>query len=94
MTQWEYCEVEYDGRTTRLMTFDEAGDYIETPTEHIRLGIVVAELGHDNWELVSTWWRNANQVTYMFKRPCQTEWTAQDRRNAQQRYKTLHPYDK
>ena len=94
MTQWEYCEIEFDGRTTRLMVFDEAGDYIETPTEHIRLGITVAELGHDGWELVSTWWRSENQVNYMFKRPCQNEWTAKDRQSAQQRYKTLHPYDR
>ncbi|MFN8382966.1 MAG: hypothetical protein U0V02_13545 [Anaerolineales bacterium] len=94
MTQWEYCEVEFDGRTTRVLVYDEAGDYIEDPTEHIRLGIAIAQLGHEGWELVSTWWRSSNQVTYMFKRPCQHEWTSRDSENALKRYKTNHPHDR
>lgn len=94
MTQWEYCEVDFDGRTTRIYVYDEAGDYIDNPTQHLRLGIAVAKLGHDGWEMVSTWWRNANQVTYMFKRPVTNEWTTQDRESALGRYKANHPRDK
>lgn len=54
MAQWEYCEADFDGRTTRVFYYDEAGDYIDKPTTHLRLGIVLAKLGHDGWELVST----------------------------------------
>lgn len=94
MTQWEYCEVDFDGRTTRIYLYDEAGDYIDKPTQHLRLGIALAKLGHDGWELASTWWRSANQVTYMLKRPCQNEWSEHDRRLALEKYKTNHPKDR
>ncbi len=94
MAQWEYCEVDFDGRTTRLFYYDEAGDYIDKPTMHLRFGIVLAQLGHDGWELVSTWWRNSNQVTYMLKRQCQSDWTPQDRQKALEKYKSNHPRDK
>ena len=94
MTQWEYCEVDFDGRTTRIYVYDESGDYIDKPTQHLRLGIALAKLGHDGRELVSTWWRSANQVTYMLKRPCQNEWTERDRQTAMEKYKTNHPRDK
>ncbi len=94
MAQWEYCEVDFDGRTTRVFYYDEAGDYIDKPTTHLRLGIIISKLGHDGWELVSTWWRSSSQVTYMLKRQCQNEWTPQDRQNALEKYKTNHPRDK
>ena len=86
MQQWEYCEVDFDGRTTRVYFYDEAGDYIDNPTEHLRLGIVLAGLGHDGWEIVTNWWRNRNEVTYMLKRPLEQEWTASDRMRAKEKY--------
>lgn len=94
MTQWEYCEVDFNGSTTYVFYYDEAGAYIEKPAQHRRLGIVLAKLGHDGWEIVSSWWRNSEQVTYMLKRPCQKEWTAADRANAAQAYLKNRPKDR
>jgi hypothetical protein len=94
MTQWEYCEVDFDGSVTKVWYYDEAGDYIDQPTEHARLGIILAQLGHDQWELVSTWWRSPKEVTYMLKRPCQNEWTKAERESAKQSYRENHPKDR
>ena len=93
MTQWEYCEVDFNGSTTFVWFYDEAGEYIDHPTKHARLGIVLAKLGHDGWELMSTWWRSRDQVTYMLKRPCQREWTPSNCAEAEQKYARLHPKD-
>ena len=86
-------EVDFNGSTTSVRFYDEAGDYIDHPTKHARLGIVLAKLGHDGWELVSTWWRNKDQVTYMLKRPCQSEWMQGNRTEAEQKYLRQHPKD-
>ena len=86
MQQWEYCEVDFDGRTTYAYFYDEFGDYIDNPTKHLRLGILLAELGHDGWELVSTWWRSKSEVTYMLKRPMEREWTSFDRTQAREKF--------
>jgi hypothetical protein len=94
MTQWEYCEVDFNGSVTRAWFYDEAGDYIDQPTSHARLGVLLAQLGHDGWELVSTWWRSNKEVTYMLKRPCQDEWSAADHQNALERYRANHPRDR
>ena len=93
MTLWEYCEVDFDGRVTSVFFYDEAGEYIDNPTRHPRLGIVLSKLGHDGWELVSTWWHDRDRVTYMLKRPCQQEWTAADRDQAKEKYLRAHPRD-
>lgn len=93
MTQWEYCEIDFNGSVTQVWFYDEAGNYIEHPTKHARLGIVLAKLGHDGWELVSTWWRSKDQVTYMLKRQCQVEWTKNDSIEAEQEYRKQHPKD-
>ena len=93
MTQWEYCEVDFDGSTTHVYFYDEAGTYIDRPTKHPRLGIMLATLGHDGWEIISSWWRSTRQVTYMLKRPCQGEWTGADRDQAKQTYLKIHPKD-
>jgi len=93
MAQREYCEVDFNGSTTSVWFYDEVGDYIDHPTKHARLGIVLAKLGHDGWELVSTWWRSKDQVTYMLKRPCQSEWMQGNRTEAEQKYLRQHPKD-
>ena len=54
MTQWEYCEVDFDGAVTWVYFYDEAGDYIDSPTKHARLGLMLAKLGHDGWEIISS----------------------------------------
>jgi hypothetical protein len=38
MTQWEYCEVDFDGSTTSVYFYDEAGEYIDHPAKLPRLG--------------------------------------------------------
>lgn len=93
MTQWEYCEIDFDGRTTSVWFYDEAGDYIDHATRHARLGIVLAKLGHDGWELISTWWRSKDQVTYLMKRPCQNNWSQNDRMAAEEKYRKQNPKD-
>lgn len=93
MQQWEYCEVDFSGSVTQVWFYDEAGDYIDNPTKQARLGIVLAKLGHDGWELVSTWWRSKDQVTYMLKRLAQNEWTESHRKEAEQKYQVQHPKD-
>ena len=93
MTQWEYCEVDFDGGTTFVYFYDEAGAYIDHPTKHPRLGIMLATLGNDGWEIISSWWRSDRKVTYMLKRPRQTEWTAAAREQAKQTYLKNHPRD-
>jgi hypothetical protein len=93
MTQWEYCEVDFNGSTTFVWFYDEACDYIDSPTKRARLGIVLAKLGHDSWELVSTWWRSKDQVIDMLKRPCQSEWIPSSRIEAEQKYLKQHPKD-
>ncbi|MGD8456048.1 MAG: hypothetical protein PVF83_06670 [Anaerolineales bacterium] len=91
MQKWEYCEVDFDGSVTRVWFYDEAGDYIDRPSQHKRLGVELAKLGHDGWEIISTWWRSRNQVTYMLKRPMAGEWTNDERRIAEERYLENHP---
>ena len=93
MTQWEYCEVDFDGSTTFVYFYDEAGAYIDSPTKHPRLGVMLAKLGHDGWEIISSWWRDRNKVTYMLKRPCQVEWIHFQRMDAKQQYLKNHPKD-
>lgn len=73
MIQWEHCEVDFDGATTYVYFYDEAGGYINQPTKHPRLGIMLAKPGHDGWEIISSWWRSDRKVTYMLKRPRETE---------------------
>lgn len=92
MQSWEYCEIYFDGSTTYVYHYDEAGDYIDHPTKHPRLGIKPAELGHDGWELVSTWWRDRNKVTYMLKRPCDP-FSDLSRMQAREKYRENHPRD-
>ena len=94
MTQWEYCELDFDSNITSAWYYDEAGDYIDNPIRHPRLGVLLAKLGHDGWELVSTWWRSSKEVTYMLKRPAQKEWTEFDRVSALETYKKNHPKDR
>ncbi len=102
MAIWEYCEVEFDGTLSYAWFYDEAGQYIDNPRKHARLGILLAQLGHDGWELVSTSVRPktefAYQVTsniiYMFKRLVTQEWTQADRDQAQQVYFQKHPQDR
>lgn len=94
MIRWEYCEVDFDGSTSYAYFYDEAGDYIERPARHSRLGILLATLGHDGWEVISTWWRSKTEVTYMLKRACQTEWGDADREVAMEKYQKSHPRDK
>jgi len=40
--KWEYCEIDCDGAITRAWFYGEAGDYIYNPTQHARLGILLA----------------------------------------------------
>ena len=89
MPQWEYCEVDFDKETTYVYYYDEAGDYIDKPEKYSRLGVTLARLGNGGWEIISTWWRSRNSVTYMLKRHRTEEWTEIDRRKAQN-----HPKDK
>jgi len=91
MPAWEYCEVDFDGEYTFVWFYDEAGAYIDRAFKSKRLGISLATLGHDGWEIVTTWWRSSKQVTYMLKRPRQMEWTDADRGRAVAEYKTNHP---
>ncbi len=85
MTQWEYCEVDFDGSNTYAWFYDETGSYIDKPVQHARLGILVAILGNDGWELVSTSvqlrndfkWLVNSMVIYTFKRLATKEWTRQ-----------------
>ena len=93
MQKWEYCEVDFNGGTTYVYYYDEAGNYIDNPTHHSRLGIMIAKLGHDGWEIISTWWRSNEKVTYMLKRPCQKEWTDSERQESQIAYRKNHPRD-
>lgn len=93
MTQWEYCEVDFDGSTTFVYFYDEAGEYIDHPIKHPRLGVMLATLGHDGWEIISSWWRNSREVTYMLKRPAQKEWSESDRKQAKENYQKSHPRD-
>ncbi len=97
MNQWEYCEVDFDGSISYAWIYDEAGHYIDNPRKHARLGILLAQLGHDGWELVSTWWRSSKEVTYMLKRPSPVdtqEWTPMAREQARQDYIKAHPSDR
>jgi hypothetical protein len=94
MAQWEYCEIDFDGSVTSIYFYDEAGEYIDNPKEHPRLGIVLARLGHDGWEIISSWWRSDKRVTYILKRPCSKEWTALDREQSQEIYRHKRPKDK
>lgn len=93
MTQWEYCEVDFNGQITLFWHYDEVGSYIDNPSKHARLGIVLAQLGHEGWEIISTWWRSNSQVTYMLKRPCPDEWTESDRIRVNEQYRKNHPRD-
>jgi hypothetical protein len=54
MNSREYCEVDLDGSNSNAWFYDEAGQYIDRPKKPSRLGIFLATLGHDSWELVST----------------------------------------
>ncbi len=82
--RWEYCEVDFDGRWSNVYFYDEAGAYIDEPKKHPRLGVALAHLGHDGWEIISSWWRSKDQVTYILKRPMQGEWTSAMRKAAQE----------
>ena len=93
MLQWEYCEVDFDGGTTYVYFYDEAGNYIDKPTRHARLGVILARLGHEGWEIITTWWRSDRRVTYMLKRPCQQEWTEAESREALESYRKNNPRD-
>ena len=86
MTKWEYCEVDFDGKWTNVYFYDEAGEYIDSPRKHPRLGIALAHLGHEGWELISTWWRSNDKVTYMLKRPLEGEWTSNMRQAAKEKH--------
>lgn len=91
--KWEYCEVDFDGSWTYAWFYDEAGAYIEHPIKHKRLGILIAQLGHDGWEIISSWRRSEKQVTYILKRPFTGEWTEANRKLAQEKYQKNHPRD-
>ncbi len=102
MAQWEYCEVDFDGSMTNAWFYDEAGAYIDKPLQHARLGVLLAILGHDGWELVSTSaqlrndfkWLVNSMIIYTFKRLAPKEWTKTDRELASQAYQKNHPQDK
>lgn len=94
MIQWEYCEVDFDGSITWVYFYDEAGDYIDRPTKHPRLGVMLAQLGHQGWEIISSWWRSDRKVTYMMKRPSSKEWTAADTEQAKAAFARNHPRDR
>jgi len=93
MQQWEYCEVDFDGDITWLFSYDEAGSYIDRPEKFVRLGVLLARLGNDGWEVISTWWRSTKEVTYMLKRARSQEWTEFDRRRALAEYQKNRPRD-
>lgn len=94
MQLWEYAEVDFDGKTARAWYYDEAGAYIDAFLVHARLGILLATLGHDGWEMISVFWRSRTEVTYMLKRPYQGEWTPMQRQEAQDNYHKAQPKDK
>lgn len=94
MQLWEYCEVDFDGSVSRAWYYDESGEYIDRPIRHPRLGILLAILGHDGWEIISTFWRSKSEVTYMLKRPRLDSWGGNDREEAEQAYRKMHPKDK
>jgi len=94
MPQWEYCEVDFNNHTTYVYYYGEDGDYIDNPEKHPRLGVTLARLGNDGWEIISTWWRSKEEVTYMLKRQRAAEWTEIDRSNALIKYKQNHPKDR
>jgi hypothetical protein len=102
MNQWEYCEVDFDGSMTYAWFYDEAGTYIDKPLQHARLGILLAILGHDGWELISTSvqlrgdfrWLVNSRVIYLLKRPATKDWTQVERDQAKQAYQKNNPQDK
>lgn len=94
MDRWEYCEVDFDGKLAYAWPYDEAGDYINRPLVHARLGILLAQLGHDGWEIISTFWRSRDQVTYMLKRKYTGDWSSSNRAQAQEQYRANHPKDR
>jgi hypothetical protein len=69
MQKWEYCEVDFDGSETFIWMYDQVGDYIDKPIRQKRMGIVLAQLGDQGWEIISAWWRSKKEVTYILKRP-------------------------
>ncbi len=91
--KWEYCEVDFDGKLTNVYFYDEAGDYIDNPRKHPRLGMALAYLGHEGWEIISTWWRDRDRVTYMLKRPMTGDWTPEMRKAAREKHSTQHKSD-
>lgn len=93
MQQWEYCEVDFSGNMTHIYYYDEAGTYIDRPVKQFRLGVVLAKLGNDGWEIISCWWRNSKEVTYMLKRARSNVWTEANRIQAEEDYKKNHPKD-
>jgi hypothetical protein len=68
MQKWEYCEVDFDGSETFIWMYDQVGDYIDKPIRQKRMGIVLAQLGDEGWEIISAWWRSKKEVTYILKR--------------------------
>jgi hypothetical protein len=69
MQKWEYCEVDFDGSETFIWMYDQVGDYIDKPIRQKRMGIVLAQLGDQGWEIISAWWRSKKEVPYILKRP-------------------------
>lgn len=91
MKQWEYGEVNFDGSTTFVFFYDEVGNYVDCPERYSRLGLTLARLGHDGWEIISAWPRNDQTVTYLLKRPCPKAYTEADREQAKQTYLKKQP---
>jgi hypothetical protein len=54
---------------------------------------MLAKLGHDGWEIISSWWRSDRKVIYMLKRPGNSEWTDHDRELAREAHLKNNPED-
>ena len=58
------------------------------------LVILLVQLGHEGWELVSTWWRSFNDVTYLLKSMSAQEWLQENCERVRQANITTHPLDR
>ena len=55
MQQWEYAEVDFTERPkTRVYYYDTVGNYIDKPVVFNRLGVTLAKMGLEGWEIISS----------------------------------------
>ena len=64
----EFCKVNNTGGRTYIYSCDESGKNIANPRRCLNLKTVLAELKHDEWDLVNINWCDHDHVTYLFCR--------------------------